>query len=104
MLGLLFQVIATLRYACLSQTTTQAPQPSLTAIVEHSTDSVFPRFSRLVHQVQENVFSCILRVLDDLDQKNAEAEILPMLLQAQLSHPNIRISAASEHFSSSSQI
>lgn len=50
-----------------------------------------------LHQVQENVLACILRVLDDLDEKEAESEILPMLLQAQLSHPTVRISAASKH-------
>lgn len=52
--------------------------------------------SRL-YQVQENVLACILRVLDDLDEREAESEILPMLLQAQLSHPTVRISAASKH-------
>lgn len=45
------------------------------------------------------MLSCILRVLDDLDQKDVDSDVLPMLLQAQLSHPSIRISAASKHLS-----
>ena len=48
-------------------------------------------------QVQENALACIIRVLDHLDRSEIESDILPMLLQANLSESGIMMSTASKH-------